>query len=838
MRLLFVTPQLPWPATQGTALRNFHLLQIAASAHQVDLLTFGPFPEEGCAPDLEGSAGPDLEGGAGPGERIAGPLRRLCRQIEVVAPPRRRWHDRLRDLALGRADMEGRLWSATFAARLRALLRAHDYDAVQLEGFEMAGYLLGPAALRAEAAGALAAGSGVAWSAGRRGPKLIFDDHNAEYVLQQSAAAVDRRHPRRWPRALYSAVQAARLRRREALYAAAADLTLAVSAEDAAALETIVPGLGAVVVPNGVDCAAFPPPEPAPVPTLFFAGKLDYRPNVDACEWLVREILPRVRRQVPEVRVVLAGRDPAPAVRALAGPGIEITGALEAGELLRQEAAAWVYVVPVRMGGGVRFKALEAMAAGVPLVATTLGAAGTGAVDGEHALIADDAGALARAIVRLLQRPDERARLAAAARALAMARHDWRHVAPRLLEAYETLYAAPRRRVSVVATVLNERQSVPLLLDSLASQTRPADEVVIADGGSKDGTLELLKRYEKGMEPAGVGGAAPAPLACLGRDEQGMEPASCPPPDRAGSQSAGGERRYERCSDEDSGGSPAEPAPAARAGRLRVLSLPGANIAQGRNAAIQAASAGVLAVTDAGVTLDPAWLERLVAPLERDEAGCLDGVSGFFVPAPQSTWELALGATTLPEAGEVDPARFLPSSRSLAVRRAAWQAAGGYPEWLDYCEDLLFDFALRARGARLRFAPRALVYFRPRSSPRAFFRQYYQYARGDGKAGIYARRHAIRYGSYALGALLACSATCSRSGRRQWSALLLLMAGGVLYLRRPLVRLAHQSGSAAVFWRAAPLVPLVRVIGDVAKMLGYPVGLVWRLRHRRERPAG
>jgi len=794
MRLLFVTPQLPWPPMQGTALRNFHLLQIAAGAHEVDLLTFGPTSEEGYTPSLEGNAGL--------GEAIPEPLQRLCRRIEVMAAPPRRWRDRLRDLVVGRADMEGRLWSPACAARLSALLRAHGYDAVQLEGFEMAGYLLGPAALRAEAA----------LPAGRRMPKLIFDDHNAEYVLQRSAAAVDRRRPRRWPRALYSAVQAARLRRREALYAAAADLTLAVSEEDAAALEALVPGLNAAVVPNGVDCTAFPPPEPAAVPTLFFAGKLDYRPNVDACEWLVHEIVPRVRREVPEVRVVLAGRDPAPAVRALAGPGIEITGALEAGELRRRQAAAWVYVVPVRMGGGVRFKALEAMAAGVPLVATSLGAAGTGAVDGEHALIADGAEALAKAIVRLLQRPDERARLAASARALAVARHDWQRIAPRLLEAYDVLRAAPRRRVSVVATVLNERRSLPLLLDSLAAQTRPADEVVIVDGGSTDGTLELLKHYE--VDAASDASEASAASEASEAAAAGAEPGAA-----------------------GNGGAPhTDATPAAPPSRRRVLSLPGANIAQGRNAAIRAASGDLLAVTDAGVALDPAWLERLIAPLERYQAGRLDGVSGFFVPAPQSLWELALGATTLPEAGEIDPARFLPSSRSLAVRRTAWRAAGGYPEWLDYCEDLLFDFALRAQGARLRFMPRAFVRFRPRSSPRAFFRQYYQYARGDGKAGIYARRHAIRYASYALGALLATQVAHSGSDRRRWGALLILVTGGVLYLRRPLVRLAHQSESAGAFWRAVPLLPLVRVTGDVAKMLGYPVGLVWRLRHHPDRP--
>ena len=81
---------------------------------------------------------------------------------------------------------------------------------------------------------------------------------------------------------------------------------------------------------------------------------------------------------------------------------------------------------------------------------------------------------------------------------------------------------------------------------------------------------------------------------------------------------------------------------------------------------------------------------------------------------------------------------------------------GGYPEWLDYCEDLVFDLALQQSGARFAFAPRAIAWFRPRGSLAAFFRQYYRYARGDGKADLWRARHAIRYAVY-LGALLWCA---------------------------------------------------------------------------------
>ena len=194
---------------------------------------------------------------------------------------------------------------------------------------------------------------------------------------------------------------------------------------------------------------------------------------------------------------------------------------------------------------------------------------------------------------------------------------------------------------------------------------------------------------------------------------------------------------------------------------VRVEVLPGANISAGRNRAIELAQGDIIVVTDGGVVLHAAWLARLVAALEeaRTADAPADVAAGFFVPAPQSSFELAMGATVLPAVEDVAPATFLPSSRSVAFRRAAWERAGRYPEWLDYCEDVVFDLALRREGVRQRFVPDARVAFRPRPSLPAFFRQYYRYARGDGKADLWRRRHAIRYGVYLgapLGWLLGC----------------------------------------------------------------------------------
>lgn len=345
--------------------------------------------------------------------------------------------------------------------------------------------------------------------------------------------------------------------------------------------------------------------------------------------------------------------------------------------------------------------------------------------------------------------------------------------------------AEKRMNVTVVATVLNERESIEGLLQALAAQTHPPDAVIIADGGSTDGTLDVLRAWEaRGDLP------------------------------------------------------------------LQVIEVPGANISQGRNRAIAAATTEIIAVTDAGAVPVPEWLAHLMAPFEGDDPP--DVVAGFFVPAPQTVFETALGATTLPLLRDIRPQHFLPSSRSLAFRKAVWEALGGYPEWLDYGEDLLFDLWLREDGYRIVFAPEAVVRFRPRPSLRAFFRQYYRYARGDGKADLWPLRHAIRYATYLVATPLLLFLTFRRrptvrhrpfspfpffplSSFLSWP--LIILAGGAALMFRPAIQRWRHLTRGWPWWRrlrALAWIPLIRVTGDVAKMVGYPVGRWWRWHHRRE----
>lgn len=260
---------------------------------------------------------------------------------------------------------------------------------------------------------------------------------------------------------------------------------------------------------------------------------------------------------------------------------------------------------------------------------------------------------------------------------------------------------------------------------------------------------------------------------------------------------------------------------------LKIIVAPGSNISQGRNRAIAAAAGPIIAVTDAGVVLSPVWLEDLARPIEENNAVV---VSGWFEPDPYTDFEVVMGSTVLPERNDVNPETFLPSSRSVAFCKSAWEAVGGYPEWLDYSEDLVFDIALRKRYGPFPFADTAVAYFRPRGNLTTFFKQYYYYARGDGKANLWPKRHLIRYAVY----LLALPFIFRLIWREKWQGWLLLLGGGAAYCWRPAQRLWGNTWG----WRppsrlrAFALIPIIRFVGDVAKMLGYPVGVIWRLRRR------
>jgi len=259
---------------------------------------------------------------------------------------------------------------------------------------------------------------------------------------------------------------------------------------------------------------------------------------------------------------------------------------------------------------------------------------------------------------------------------------------------------------------------------------------------------------------------------------------------------------------------------------LTLVEDPGATIARGRNVAIQHATHDVIAVADADCTYAPGWLDALFRAID---AGA-DVAMGWTEPVVGSFYEACLTSVNLPlSADEIDPTTFMPSARSVAFRRDAIDAVGGYPEWLPIGEDMWVNHRWRERGLDLRFAPDAVARWHVRPSLAQTWTQYVRYARGDAHAGMYPERHALRFVVY--GGLVV-----ALGSERTWPKLLAL-AGAVAYARTPVRRGWRRLTTPRDRAFATVVVPALLGFTDAAKIVGYVSGLIDRLRGE-PRPAG
>jgi glycosyltransferase involved in cell wall biosynthesis len=242
----------------------------------------------------------------------------------------------------------------------------------------------------------------------------ILDLHNVESALVASYARA-----RGGPAGALLHAEAAALRRAERKAIGRFDHVVVVSESERTRL---APGARSVLLcPNGREPSAVLPD--ATEPTVAFVAAMGWAPNVDAAVWFGREIWPEVVALVPQARLLLVGKDPAPAVRALAGEQIEVTGTVA--DVRPFLARARVVVAPLRAGGGTRLKIMEALDVGRPVVATSLGCEGMEDLVGHGVLVADTAPDQAAAIAALLLDPSRAAALGREGHDAVMARHTW-----------------------------------------------------------------------------------------------------------------------------------------------------------------------------------------------------------------------------------------------------------------------------------------------------------------------------------------------------------------------------------------------------------------------------
>ena len=347
MKTLVVTKMLPLPADDGGRLRSLAILRALAGRGPVVVCGF----DDGRA-DRKGLTDLGVEVRSAPLPR---PLRRIAAALRTGSLS------------------AGRFWSPQLAGEVAGAVATHGgFDVLIVEYAQLWGY-----------------------RDGVRAGTVVLGTHNVESELIRSYGAT-RGALRRLPYRL----EAAAMRRAERRAVSDADVVVVVSPADGKRLPGRPRRL--LVCPNGWTSQPVLPPAEAPVAA--FVALFGWRPNVDAAVWLTREVWPMVRAAAPGSRLLLIGRDPAPAVRELAAADVEVTGTVV--DVRPHLARARVALAPLRAGSGSRLKVLEALDAGRPVVGTSKGLEGLEDLVGCGAVLADRPAAMAEAISRLLNEPE------------------------------------------------------------------------------------------------------------------------------------------------------------------------------------------------------------------------------------------------------------------------------------------------------------------------------------------------------------------------------------------------------------------------------------------------
>jgi sugar transferase (PEP-CTERM/EpsH1 system associated) len=395
MRILFLTSRLPYPPNRGDRSRVFNFIKHLSQAHQLSLVSFVIQESER--------------------EHLAS-LRSYCQDVHTVTMSQPRsalsvlfnlWrHDPLQTLYY-RSEAMRRL--------LDRMLTENQFDVIYVHLFRMAPYVA-------------------------HRPDLYRIVDLTDVISQELGRSMPYRGLA--SRLLYK-LEAPRIRRYECHVARIFEETWLISETDRQALITACPTDNVQVVPIGVDEERFyPTGQPCLPASLIFVGHLSVFHNVDAVIYLVRDILPLVRQQIANCTLTIVGAEPNARVRALdAEPGVSVTGFVpDLNDYLNRAA---VFVAPLRFAAGVQTKVLEAMAAGRPVVTTSVVNAGLGAQPSRELLIADDPQTTANQIAALLNDQALRTQIGQAGLHFVRQEYTWGHVVERVNAIEESLAARP-----------------------------------------------------------------------------------------------------------------------------------------------------------------------------------------------------------------------------------------------------------------------------------------------------------------------------------------------------------------------------------------------------------
>jgi len=401
MKILFLCHRMPYPPKRGGKIRPFNMIRHLARSHEVTVATLARTAQE-----------------RADGEE----LRNYCDDLHVGHLSGLGAWARFGLFGLtGRPATFGYFYSPTLYRTVQRLLATRGFDAILVHCSSMGPYVAGHSGCR---------------------KVMDFGDADSEKWLEYAETAP---LPVSWAfRAEGSRVRAAERRLGEQFDAG--------SVNTASERDVLVAYVRSplTVIPNGVDLEYFQPSRPSGpgyIPgRIIFTGNMSYRPNVDAVQHFAAEVLPRIRREMPDVQFCIVGMDPSTAVRRLAdGNRVVVTGRVD--DVRPYFDSAAVAVAPLRVARGLQNKVLEAMAMRVPVVASPAAFAGISAVAGRDLLVAAQPEEFSRAVVTLLRDPAARERCAAAGLTCVRTNHNW----SQLLERLEDLVAGGEQIASGTA---------------------------------------------------------------------------------------------------------------------------------------------------------------------------------------------------------------------------------------------------------------------------------------------------------------------------------------------------------------------------------------------------
>lgn len=395
MKILFLAHLFPLPLDSGGKIKTYGMLRSLAREHDVTVLAYTRTEDE---------------------RRHIPDLQRLCRAVHTLPlerGPLARTADPLRSLMLGRSFIITRDFRREMLEKFESLVAALEPDAVHIDHLQMAQFIRFDASYR-----------------------TVLDQHNVESTIIRRVAETAADLPTR----IYSRIEWPKLRRYELEVCRECDVTLTVSEQDRAALMELDPGITNIhSLPIGIDVDSIRPVERNPVArNILFLGTMYWPPNVDSVLYFYRQIMPSIRREIPECVFTIAGQRPARSIRALAAdPAVRVTGYVSDVRDSAQDCG--VFIVPLRSGSGVRVKILNAMAMALPVVSTSVGAEGLEVTSGKHLLIADTPQDFARSVTEILSDSDLAQRLGQSARELVCEEYSWDVAGKRLLDIYRNL---------------------------------------------------------------------------------------------------------------------------------------------------------------------------------------------------------------------------------------------------------------------------------------------------------------------------------------------------------------------------------------------------------------